>query len=436
MSRKFVRLSLGGVRDEAEIRGHRRTYIGAMPGRIIQSMKRVGVKNPVFMLDEVDKMNMDFRGDPASALLEVLDPEQNRAFSDHYLEVDFDLHEVFFITTANSDYDIPEPLYDRMEVVNIPGYTAYEKRRIAEEFLIPRQMKESGLTEKDVAFESEGLETLIQRYTREAGVRELERQIASLLRKVARRVIEGAGDETVRLTPKKISELLGPEQYSDLRADAQPEVGLAIGLAWTWAGGDILNIETSIMKGKGEVILTGQLGEVMKESAQAAHTYIRAHSKELGVSERFYTSYDIHLHVPEGAIPKDGPSAGTALAVSMLSALRKQAPEPAIAMTGEITLRGRVLEIGAVKEKILAAKRAGIRTVLLPKDNEKDMADVPEEIRKGVDIQFVSGVGEVFEKSFGDLSNPAKKSASKKSASKKKPAAKRKTPARKKQSSS
>ena len=400
MNRKFVRVSLGGVRDEAEIRGHRRTYIGAMPGRIIQSIKKVGMKNPVFMLDEVDKMNMDFRGDPAAALLEVLDPEQNCAFSDHYLEVEFDLHEVFFITTANTEFDIPPPLHDRMEIVRLSGYTAYEKDHIARGFLIPKQMKLAGLTERLIQFTPSGIRLIISRYTREAGVRELERQIANVCRKVARRTIESRRKRRFLINDNTVVELLGPQEYPESRAETEPQAGLAIGLAWTWSGGDILNIETSTMRGKGELTLTGQLGDVMKESAHAAYTYLRAHAKELRIPARFHQTLDIHVHVPEGAIPKDGPSAGVALAVSMLSALRGAPPNSGVAMTGELTLRGRVLQVGAVKEKVLAARRAGIHTVILPKDNEKDLVDVPAEIRREIRFVFVKSIDEVFRAAF------------------------------------
>ena len=400
MGREFVRVSLGGIRDEAEIRGHRRTYIGALPGRIVQSMKKVGVKNPVFMLDEIDKMSTDFRGDPSSALLEVLDPEQNKAFSDHYLEVDFDLHEVFWITTANSQYEIPEALLDRLEVVRISGYTPFEKERIAREYLIPKQMTESGLTKKNIAFASGGLQRLIARYTREAGVRELERQIANLCRKVARRMLEKKHKGKFAVTEKSVVELLGPEEYPEQEIETEPNIGLAIGLAWTWSGGETLHIETSLMPGKGALALTGQLGDVMKESAHAAYTYLRAHARELGIPPKFYENADIHVHVPEGAIPKDGPSAGVCMAVSMLSALRGKPPLDLVAMTGEITLRGRILPVGGVKEKVLAAHRAQIKRVILPRLNEKDLHEVPAEILQELDIVYVSHVDEVFKLLF------------------------------------
>lgn len=390
MGREFARISLGGVRDEAEIRGHRRTYIGAMPGRIIQSMKTCGVRNPVFMLDEIDKMSNDFRGDPSSALLEVLDPQQNKNFSDHYLEVDFDLQEVFFVTTANSEYEIPEPLLDRMEIIRIPGYTPLEKEKIARQFLIPRQFEETGVNAKQVEFRPDGLQTLIHRYTMEAGVRELDRQIGTLCRKVARKVVsakKGSKPAMVKITSKRVQSLLGPPPYADIDPSTSPAVGVSLGLAWTSFGGDMLPIETTVMKGKGELRLTGQLGEVMQESAQAAYTYLRANAKKLQIPVEFWTKCDIHVHLPEGAIPKDGPSAGGALAVSMLSGLRNQVPHAQLAMTGEITLQGRMLAIGGVKEKVLAAHRAKVTTILLPKENVKDLVDIPREIKN--DIEFV-----------------------------------------------
>ncbi|MBI4560117.1 MAG: endopeptidase La [Candidatus Hydrogenedentes bacterium] len=402
MGRKFVRISLGGVRDEAEIRGHRRTYIGALPGRIVQGIKKAGVKNPVFMLDEVDKMSMDFRGDPSSALLEVLDPEQNKMFSDHYLEVDLDLREVFFITTANSEYDIPPALHDRMELVRLSGYSTYEKERIAQLYLIPKQMKECGLKLRQLHFTGEAIRTMIQRYTREAGVRELERQIANICRKVAKRLVTRGRVRKVNLDERQVLELLGPEEYSEMRAEVEPKVGVAVGLAWTMAGGDILHIETSTTKGKGILTLTGQLGEVMKESAHAAYTYLRAHAKELRISPTFYRNMDLHVHVPEGAIPKDGPSAGVGIAVSMLSALRNRPPKALLAMTGEITLRGRILPVGGVKEKVLAAHRAGIKEVILPKENQKDLTEVPSEVREELKLLPVSTMEEVLRQTFSD----------------------------------
>lgn len=400
MGRKFVRVSLGGVRDEAEIRGHRRTYIGALPGRVIQSMKKVGVKNPVFMLDEVDKMSVDFRGDPSSALLEVLDPAQNKMFSDHYLEAEFDLSEVFFIATANNEFDIPYALHDRMEVVRLSGYTLHEKEHIARLFLIPRQMRECGLQNDALEFSGEGLDALIQRYTREAGVRELERQIANISRKVARKIVAKQHQGTLKITAESLPGLLGPPPYSAIRAELQAQVGVAIGMAWTQSGGDVLTIETSTMKGKGKLTLTGQLGNVMKESGEAGLTYLRANAAVLKLPADFHKNTDIHVHIPEGAIPKDGPSAGVALVVSMLSALSGKAPKAALSMTGEITLRGRVLPVGGIKEKVLAAHRAGIRHIILPKENEKDLPEIPMEIREAILFSLVESVGEVLDLTF------------------------------------
>ena len=419
MGRKFTRVSLGGVRDEAEIRGHRRTYIGAMPGRILQCMKKVGVRNPVFMLDEMDKMSNDFRGDPSSALLEVLDPEQNKHFSDHYLEVDYDLHEVFFVATANSEYDIPEPLLDRMEIIRLSGYTPLEKEQIALKYLIKRQLKESGLSEKNIHFSSEGLQTIMHRYTLEAGVRDLDRQIAMLCRKVARKVVTSKAKKPKRIiiNTEMVLELLGPQRFSDIETVRKPEIGVSMGLAWTSFGGDTLMIESTLMKGKGDLKLTGQLGEVMQESAQAAYTYLRAHAKELKIPSEFWKNYDIHVHLPEGAIPKDGPSAGGALTVSMLSALRKKALVPSLAMTGEITLRGRVLAIGGLKEKILAAHRAKIKKVLIPKENEKDLSDIPNEVLSEINIVSVETLKDVIQHSF---SVPRKKPSKAKKMVKKK----------------
>jgi len=400
MGRRFVRVSLGGIRDEAEIRGHRRTYVGSLPGRVVQSMKKVAVRNPVFMLDEVDKMSSDFRGDPASALLEVLDPEQNQAFNDHYLEVDFNLRDVFFITTANNEFDIPYALHDRMEVVRLPGYTTYEKHQIARLFLVPKQMKECGLTDAHIDLTDGAIRTLMDRYTREAGVRELERQIAGVFRKIARKVVAQKPESPIVVEPDSVVELLGPYEYTEPRTDDEPQAGVAVGMAWTNTGGDILHIETSTMKGKGRLTLTGRLGDVMQESAKAAYTYLRAHARELGVSETFHKTLDLHVHVPEGAIAKDGPSAGIPLAVSMLSALRNAPPKRSLAMTGEITLRGRVLPVGGVKEKVLAAHRAGIATIVLPRENEKDMAEIPKEVIEDVTFVFVKGIGEAFELAF------------------------------------
>lgn len=404
MKRKFVRASLGGIRDEAEIRGHRRTYIGAMPGRVIQSVKKAGVKNPVFLLDEIDKLSSDFRGDPSSALLEVLDPAQNKDFSDHYLEVSFDLSEVFFIATANTEYDIPHALQDRMEIVRLSGYTQREKEQIAALFLVPRMMADCGLTEKQVQFELTGIATIVERYTREAGVRELERQIARVLRKVARRVVEKSHKKKIVLDAATVIELLGPPEYSGLKAVEEPQAGVAIGMAWTQVGGDILYIETSTMEGKGKLSLTGQLGDVMKESAEAAYTYIRSHARELNVPADFYKKLDLHVHVAEGAVPKDGPSAGTALLVSMVSALKKVAPRAELSMTGEISLLGRVLPVGGIKEKVLAAHRSGVKTILLPRENEKDVPEIPNEVRETVSIVFVETVEEVLGLAFDSAS--------------------------------
>ena len=400
MNRKFARVSLGGIRDEAEIRGHRRTYVGALPGRIVQSIKDVGVLNPVFMLDEIDKMSVDFRGDPSAALLEALDPAQNMNFSDHYLEVGLDLSEVFFITTANSEYNIPAPLQDRMEIVRLPGYTQEEKSQIATLFLIPRQIKECGLKPKHLTFSETGLDALIQRYTREAGVRELERMIANVCRKTARKIVDKTADGPVLLDADTVVQLLGPPPYSETRPEVASEMGVAVGMAWTQAGGETLRIESSVMKGKGNLLLTGQLGEVMKESANAAYTYIRANAAQLGVKTEFYKTQDIHVHVPEGAIPKDGPSAGLAMIASLLSALTNKAPDAAVAMTGEITLRGKVLAVGGVKEKVLAARRAGIHRVILPKDNEKDFPDLPDEIKENMTFVLVETVEEALDAVF------------------------------------
>ena len=411
MGRKFVRVSLGGIRDEAEIRGHRRTYIGAMPGRIIQSIKEAGVKNPLFMLDEIDKMSMDFRGDPSSALLEALDPEQNGHFSDHFLEVGFDLSQVFFITTANNEYNIPFPLQDRMEIVRLPGYTHEEKIQIARLFLIPRKIKDSGLKEQDVQFTGEGLNTLIQRYTREAGVRELERAIAGICRKLARKIVDKEKDRERELTPEIVTKLLGPPFYGETQAEVEPDIGVAIGMAWTQTGGETLRVETSIMPGKGNLLLTGQLGDVMKESAMAAFSYIRANVKKWRISPGFYKTMDIHVHVPEGAIPKDGPSAGLAMIVSILSGVTGMLPAPALSMTGEITLRGKVLPVGGVKEKVLAARRAGITTIILPRENEKDFPDLPAEVRESIAFVLVDTVEQalevVFPKKKSNVNRPA-----------------------------
>ena len=396
MGRKFVRLSLGGIRDEAEIRGHRRTYIGALPGRIIQNIKNAGSNNPLFMLDEIDKLGMDFRGDPASALLEVLDPEQNNTFQDHYLDVPFDLSRVMFVTTANLLDPIPPPLRDRMEVIELAGYTEEEKLEIARRHLIPKQLTENGLTPERLRFEPEALVQIIRAYTREAGLRNLEREIGRVCRKVARAITEGR-TEPVVCTDAKVAEFLGPERFFSEIAERTEEPGVVVGLAWTPNGGDILFIEATRMAGKKSLTLTGHLGDVMKESAQAALSYIRSRAERLGIAPDFYETSDIHIHVPAGAVPKDGPSAGVTIATALASLLTGRHVRPSVAMTGEITLRGRVLPVGGIKEKVLAAKRAGIETVLLPKRNAKDLDDVPEEVRRSLRIGFVETVDELLE---------------------------------------
>jgi ATP-dependent Lon protease len=394
--RKFVRMSLGGVRDEAEIRGHRRTYIGALPGQIIQSMKKAGTKNPVIMLDEIDKMANDFRGDPASALLEVLDPEQNNTFQDHYLDVEYDLSQVLFVATANVLHTIPGPLQDRMEILRLTGYTEVEKLEIAKQYLVKKQLEATGLTGEQISFTDDALREIIRGYTREAGVRNLEREIGNLCRKVARKVV-GNSKHTEAITPQTLGDLLGVAKFRDSQVQEKSEIGLVTGLAWTEMGGSILQTEVQVLDGKGKMTATGQLGDVMQESAQAALTYIRSRSHHLGLAKDFYRNIDIHIHVPEGAIPKDGPSAGITLATALASALTKIEVRRDIAMTGEITLRGKVLPIGGLKEKLLAAHRAGIFEAVLPAENKKDLADLPELIKTTMKLHWVEQMDEVLE---------------------------------------
>jgi ATP-dependent Lon protease len=399
-SRKFVRLSLGGVRDEAEIRGHRRTYVGALPGKIIQSMKKAGTINPVFLLDEVDKMSADFRGDPAAALLEVLDPEQNHSFNDHYMDLDYDLSRVMFITTANTLHAVPPPLRDRMEVIRIAGYMEPEKVNIAKRFLILKQKKAHGLSNRNLQFSDGAIRRIIQFYTREAGVRSLERQIASVCRKVAKRLFQKGRSTQVRVNGRSIEKYLGIPLYRHGKGEKKDQVGMANGLAWTETGGDLLVTEAMVMPGKGNLIITGQLGEVMKESAQAAMTYIRSRADSLGLDRDFYQKVDLHVHIPEGSIPKDGPSAGITIATAIASALIQAPSRSNVAMTGEITLRGRVIPVGGLKEKILAAHRVGINTVLIPKENEKHVEEIPSKVLRAVELIAVDHMDEVLGRSL------------------------------------
>ena len=399
MDRKFVRISLGGVRDEAEVRGHRRTYVGAMPGRIIQGMRTGGSKNPVFLLDEIDKMSADFRGDPSAALLEVLDPEQNNSFSDHYIEIPYDLSRVLWVVTANVMHNIPRPLLDRMETISIPGYTEEEKVQIAKRYLIPKQLRDHGLNDKQVLFSEGTVQKVIRDYTREAGVRNLERNLASLCRKSARQIVQH-GRQSIKITTQNLHTFLGAPKYRHAQAEENHQVGVATGLAWTEVGGDVLATEVSIMKGKGKLTLTGQLGEVMRESAQAGFSYIRTKASELGIEDDFYETRDIHIHLPEGAIPKDGPSAGITMATAVASALTGRKVRADLAMTGEITLRGRVLPVGGIKEKVLAAHRAGIKKIILPQENRRDLDDIPVNVKRNVEFIMVSHMDDVLKHSL------------------------------------
>jgi ATP-dependent Lon protease len=399
MNREFFRMSLGGVRDEAEIRGHRRTYVGALPGRVLRGIQSAKKSNPVFMLDEIDKLGADFRGDPASAMLEVLDPEQNFNFVDHYLEVGYDLSKVFFITTANSLENIPRPLMDRMEIISIPGYTLNEKKIIAKEYLIKRQLKQNGLNKYNISIEDEALEKIILNYTRESGIRNLEREIGKVFRKIAKKIVMGES-YSKNINPEMIEELLGIPKYEMSETDEKHDVGVATGLAWTEFGGDVLNIEVVMVKGSGKLILTGQLGDVMQESAQTAFTFIRTKYEEYNGDKEYYKNYDIHIHVPEGAVPKDGPSAGITLATALASKLTGKAVMKNLAMTGEITLTGRVLPIGGLKEKLLAAKLRGMKKVIIPEKNRKDLKEIHNEIKDGLDIKFVTHMEEVLNEVF------------------------------------
>tara|TARA_B100000686_G_C16795142_1_gene981711 strand:- start:2983 stop:4557 length:1575 start_codon:yes stop_codon:yes gene_type:complete len=400
LDRKFVRISLGGIRDEAEIRGHRRTYIGALPGKLIQGMKKAGTRNPVFMLDEIDKINSDFRGDPASALLESLDPEQNINFNDHYLEVDYDLSEVFFICTANILHTIPQPLLDRMEVIRLPGYTDQEKAAIAEQFLIPKNLKEHGLPPRNISMSSFAIKKIIHEYTREAGVRNLEREIASVCRKLARKIVDSGKKIKVTVTPGTLEKYLGVPKFKRPEEERLDQVGIATGLAWTEFGGELLSIEVITTPGKGQLSLTGKLGEVMKESAHAALSFVRSRAGDLGLAVNFYQKLDIHIHIPEGAIPKDGPSAGIAIATALVSVLTENPVCKDVAMTGEVTLSGRVLPVGGLKEKILAAHQGKINKIIIPVDNEKDLSETPQRIKRDLTFHPVKTMEEVIRLSF------------------------------------
>ncbi len=412
-NRKFVRMSLGGVRDEAEIRGHRRTYIGSMPGKIIQNLAKTKVRNPLFLLDEVDKMAMDFRGDPSSALLEVLDPEQNSTFNDHYLEVDFDLSDVMFVCTANT-LNIPPPLLDRMEVIRIPGYTEDEKMNIALRYLIPKQLKENGLEESELTITKSAVLDIVRHYTREAGVRNLEREISKICRKVVKSLLMRSREKSIRVTPKSLEKYLGVRRYRFGKAEEKAQVGQVTGLAWTEVGGELLTIEAAVVPGKGKLTHTGQLGDVMTESIQAAMTVVRSRADVLGVEEDFHQKFDVHVHVPEGATPKDGPSAGVGMCTALVSALTDIPVKSEVAMTGEITLRGEVLPIGGLKEKLLAAHRGGIETVLIPHENEKDLAEIPKNIKDKLNILPVKWIDQVFEHALQHMPVPKSKSKGKK----------------------
>jgi ATP-dependent Lon protease len=400
LGREFQRISLGGVHDEAEIRGHRRTYVGALPGRIVQSMRRAGTRNPVFMLDEVDKIGADFRGDPSSALLEVLDPEQNSTFSDHYLEVPFDLSQVLFIATANQMDPVPAALRDRMEVIELPGYIEEEKVEIARRYLVDRQREQNGINELDFEISDDAIRMLVASYTREAGVRNLEREIGGVCRKVARRVAEGGVDGPVRIGPEDIPELLGPVKFEAEIAERTGQPGVAVGLAWTPAGGDILFVESTRMPGKGQLKLTGSLGEVMRESAEAARSWLRGRADDVGLDKDLFETSDIHVHVPAGGVPKDGPSAGIAMVTSLASLLTGRVAHPRVAMTGEITLRGKVLPVGGIKEKVLAAKRAGISKVVLPERNRRDVEEIDSELLVGLELEYVRVIDEALEQTL------------------------------------